>query len=114
MILGGIRAGWNGEQLRRAGTSAAAVMAHAYAPNQWVDSVGVSVARPTRVLVIGDDPSMQHMIMNYLEQQNMRVIAASQRQEAIRQFTASEPDVVILDLQLDQEDGIDLLRAGGA
>ena len=29
MILGGIRAaGWNGEQLRLAGTSAAAVMAH--------------------------------------------------------------------------------------
>jgi two-component system OmpR family response regulator len=81
-----------------------------YAPNQCVDSAGVSVARPRRVLVIDDDPSMQHMIMNYLEQQNMRVIAASQRQEAIRQFTASEPDVVILDLQLDQGDGLDLLR----
>ena len=75
-----------------------------YAPNQFVDSAGVSVARPTRVLVIDDDPSIQHMIMDYLEQQNMRVIAASQRQEAIRQFTASEPDVVILDRQLGQED----------
>src|ERR1700676_717768 len=81
-----------------------------YAPVQCVDSVGVSVARPTRVLVIDDDPSMQHGIVNYLEQQNMRVIATSQRQEAIRQFTASEPNVVILDLQLGQEDGLDLLR----
>ncbi len=80
-----------------------------YAPNQRVDKAGVSVARPTRVLVIDDDPSLQHMIMNYLEQQNMLVIAASQRQEAIRQLTASEPDVVILDLQLGQEDGLDLL-----
>ena len=67
--------------------------------NQCVDSAGVSVARDrTRVLVIDDDPSIQHIITNYLEQQNMRVIAASQRQEAIRQFTASEPDVVILDI----------------
>ena len=81
-----------------------------YAPNQFVDSAGVSVARPTRVLVIDDDPSIQHMIMDYLEQQNMRVIAASRRQEAIRQFTESEPYVVILDLQLGPEDGLDLLR----
>ena len=79
-----------------------------YAPNQCVDSAGVSVARPTRVLVIDDDPSMQHMIMNYLEQQNMRVVAASRRQEAIRQFTASEPDVVILDIG--QAEGLELLR----
>jgi aryl-alcohol dehydrogenase-like predicted oxidoreductase len=35
--------------------------------------------RPTRVLVIDDDPSMQHMIVNYLEQQNMRVIAAESK-----------------------------------
>ena len=81
-----------------------------YAPGQCVDSGGVSNARPTRVLVIDDDPSMQHMIVNYLEQQNMRVIAVSQRQEVLRQFTASEPNVVILDLQLGQEDGLHLLR----
>ena len=81
-----------------------------YAPIQFVDSAGAAVARPTRVLVIDDDPSMQHMIVDYLEQQNMRVIATAQRQEAIRQFTASEPHVVILDLHLGQEDGLDLLR----
>ena len=81
-----------------------------YAPVQCIDSTGVSVARPTRVLVIDDDPSMQDMIVNYLEQQNMRVIAASRQQEAMRQFTASEPNVVILDLYLGQEDGLDLLR----
>jgi DNA-binding response OmpR family regulator len=50
------------------------------------------------------------MIVNYFEQQDMRVIATSQRQEVIRQFTASEPNVVILDLHLGQEDDLDLLR----
>jgi two-component system OmpR family response regulator len=74
------------------------------------DGVSNSVANSTRVLVIDDDPSMQHMIVNYLEQHNMRVVAVSQRQEMIRQFTVGEPAVVILDLRLGQEDGLDLLR----
>jgi two-component system, OmpR family, response regulator len=67
-------------------------------------------ARMTRVLVIDDDPSMQHMIVNYLERQNLRVMAVSQKQEVMRQFAAGEPSVVILDLRLGQEDGLDLLR----
>src|SRR5580698_9759991 len=67
-------------------------------------------AGTTRVLVIDDDPSMQHMIVSYLERQNMREIAASQSQEVMRQFAAGEPSVVILDLRIGQEDGLDLLR----
>jgi two-component system, OmpR family, response regulator len=66
--------------------------------------------RPTRVLVIDDDPSMQHMLVDYLEHHNMRAVAASQRQEVMRQFATGEPSVVILDLRLGQEDGLDLLR----
>jgi two-component system OmpR family response regulator len=66
--------------------------------------------RPTRVLVVDDDPSTQHMLVDYLEQHNMRVVSASQRQEVTRQFAAAEPDVVILDLRLGQEDGLDMLR----
>jgi two-component system OmpR family response regulator len=80
-----------------------------YASNQCLGT-RVLVARPTRVLVVDDNSSMRHMIVNYLEQENMRVITASQRQEVIRQLTASEPSVAILDLQLGQEDGLDLLR----
>jgi two-component system OmpR family response regulator len=82
----------------------------AYVSSPYTESADSTVARPTRVLVVDDDPSMQHMIVSYLEQQNMRVISASQRQEVMRQFTAGEPSVVILDLRLGQEDGLDLLR----
>jgi two-component system, OmpR family, response regulator len=53
---------------------------------------------------------MKHMLVNYLEQHDMRVIAASLKQEVIRQFAVDEPSVVILDLRLGQEDGLDLLR----
>ena len=36
--------------------------------------------KPARVLVIEDDPSMKHMLVSYLEQHDMRVTSASQKQ----------------------------------
>jgi DNA-binding response OmpR family regulator len=66
--------------------------------------------RPTGVLVVDDDPSVQHMLMNYLEQHNMRVISALQSQEAARKLAMGEANMVLLDLQLGREDGLDLLR----
>ena len=68
-------------------------------------------SEPTRVLIIDDDLSMQHMLRNYLEQHDdMQVTTVSRRQEVKRQFAVREPDVVILDLRLGQEDGLDSLR----
>lgn len=67
-------------------------------------------SRQIRVLVVDDDPSMQRMLGDYLEQHNMRVIPARRGEEVARQFATDEPDVVILDLRLGQEDGLDLLR----
>jgi DNA-binding response OmpR family regulator len=66
--------------------------------------------RPLRILVVEDDPSMQRMLVNYLEQHNMLVASASHRQEVLRLLPSGEPNVVILDLRLGQEDGLDLLR----
>jgi two-component system, OmpR family, response regulator len=45
-----------------------------------------------------------------LEDHNMRGLSASGHQELVRHFAESELDLVILDLRLDQEDGLDLLR----
>ncbi len=68
------------------------------------------MSRPASVLVVDDDPSMQHMLVNYLEQHNMRVLHAAHRQDVARQFSLAEPSVVILDLRLGQDEGFDLLR----
>ena len=81
-----------------------------HAPHQYSVSTGPGTANPARVLVIDDDPTMQHMLVSYLEQHNMRVLSASQKQDATWQLIAREPSVVILDLRLGQEDGLDLLR----
>ncbi|MEJ0091907.1 MAG: response regulator [Methylocella sp.] len=71
-------------------------------PNQCAASM--------RVLVVDDDPAIRQLIVNYLEQHNLRVISASGRQDMIRHFAMGEPDLVVLDLRLGREDGLELLR----
>src|SRR5580700_4221226 len=63
-----------------------------------------------RILVVEDDHVMRRMVVDYLEDHNMRSLSASGRQEVMRYFAESEPNLVILDLRLGQEDGFDLLR----
>jgi two-component system, OmpR family, response regulator len=63
-----------------------------------------------QVLYIEDDLTARKVVGNYLEEQSLRVVCGSRRQDVTRQFTVSVPDLVILDLQLGQEDGLDLLR----
>jgi two-component system, OmpR family, response regulator len=50
------------------------------------------------------------MILNYFEENNIRTLLACGRQEMIRQLGSAEVNLVILDLRLGQEDGLDLLR----
>ena len=66
--------------------------------------------QPARIFVVEDDPVMLRMVGDYLEQHNMQVVSASGRQEMLQHFAVREPDLVILDLRLGQEEGFDLLR----
>jgi two-component system, OmpR family, response regulator len=70
-----------------------------------------SSAHAPRVLVVEDDHAMRRMVVDYLEDHSMRGLSASGRQELTRHFAAgNEPDLIVLDLRLDEEDGLDLLR----
>jgi len=66
--------------------------------------------RQATVLVVDDDPALQRMILDYFVDNNIRTLLASGRQEMVDQLAANEVDVVILDLRLGLEDGLDLLR----
>jgi two-component system, OmpR family, response regulator len=68
------------------------------------------VSQTARILVVDDDPAMRQMVVSYLEEQNMRAVPAAGKQELVRQLTSFEPSLVILDLRLGQDDGLDLLR----
>jgi DNA-binding response OmpR family regulator len=63
-----------------------------------------------RVLIVDDDIELRGMISGYLEQQNMRVLSANGVAEMSRHFLVCEPNLVLLDLRLGDEDGLDVLR----
>jgi two-component system OmpR family response regulator len=67
--------------------------------------------RPIQVLLIEDDRAICEMIENYLTERGMRVVTAGDRNSVERHFSSEEPDLVVLDLQLGRDDGLDLLRA---
>jgi two-component system, OmpR family, response regulator len=62
------------------------------------------------VLIVDDDIEFRGMVTSYLERQNMRVMSANGMAEASRHFSIREPSVVLLDLRLGDEDGLDVLR----
>jgi two-component system, OmpR family, response regulator len=70
----------------------------------------MSSTKIVRVLVVDDDPAMQRMIADYLTQHDLSVSLASDRQEMKRLLATAKFNIVILDLRLGNEDGLDLLR----
>jgi two-component system, OmpR family, response regulator len=66
--------------------------------------------RQATVLVVDDDPTIQTMILDYFTDNNIRTLLASGREEMLRQLGAQEVNVVILDLRLGVQDGLDVLR----
>src|SRR5215831_10925330 len=62
------------------------------------------------VLIVDDDPAIRKMITQYFEEQDMPVVAVAGRQELNQQLARGEPGLIVLDLRLGQEDGLDLLR----
>ena len=73
-------------------------------------SIRRSGDRQACVLVVEDDPALQRMILDYFVEHNIRTLVASGRREMVDQLGSTEVNLVILDLRLGQEDGLDLLR----
>ena len=69
-----------------------------------------SVNRQVCVLIVEDDPALQRMILNYFSENSIHTLVASGRQEMVQHLGRAEVNLVILDLRLGQEDGLDLLR----
>jgi two-component system, OmpR family, response regulator len=74
------------------------------------EDVSAACCQRAQILYIDDDPTLQQMVRNYLEGRNLLVVSGSGGRDVARQFGVGTPDLVILDLRLGQEDGLDLLR----
>jgi two-component system OmpR family response regulator len=66
------------------------------------------------VLVVDDDPAIRDVVGKYLESHNFRVSLAADGQAMRRVLSAHPVDLVILDLKLADENGLELMRGVGA
>jgi DNA-binding response OmpR family regulator len=66
--------------------------------------------RNYNILVVDDDPATRRMVTSYFEEHAVSASSAAGRQELIRHLAEGDPSLIILDLRLGREDGLDLLR----
>ncbi|CAA2156288.1 MULTISPECIES: response regulator [Methylobacterium] len=64
----------------------------------------------TRILLIEDDAGMQRIVSDHFADHDVDVTAATNRAEAERWLAEGDFDLVVLDLRLGSENGLDLLR----
>ena len=65
---------------------------------------------PSTVLVVDDEQTVRDTVALRLEQDGHRVVTAADGAEALRQFRAERPDLILLDLMLPELSGIEITR----
>ncbi|AOY69056.1 two-component response regulator VirG [Xanthomonas perforans] len=63
------------------------------------------------MLVVDDDQAMAHVVMGHIRSHGMEAFVATSSSEVAEALRRREPDILLLDLMLKHEDGLDLLRA---
>ena len=69
--------------------------------------------RPFKILIVDDEPQIRRFLRSGLSSQGYTTVEADSAASALRQFSAEDPDLLILDLGLPDQDGmavIDTLR----
>ena len=64
----------------------------------------------THVLAVDDDPSVRDLVTTYLGDHDMRVTAVPDEREMAKVLAREAVDLVLLDLRLKGEDGMDIAR----
>ena len=62
------------------------------------------------ILVVEDEPTLRETLVDALEADGFRVVAAADGREALTQFRGERPDLVLLDLMLPELSGIEVMR----
>lgn len=62
------------------------------------------------ILIADDDPHIREVVSFSLIKAGMKVIAASDGQEALDKFRSYEPDLIILDVGMPEKDGLEVCR----
>src|SRR5918911_5269253 len=62
------------------------------------------------ILVVEDEPTLRETLVDALEADGFRVVAAADGRSALTTFRAEQPDLVLLDLMLPELSGIEVCR----
>jgi type IV pilus assembly protein PilB len=73
-------------------------------------SAAAGTGRPSRVLVVDDDPAMTGVLRDILVEEQYQVTVASNGEEALSLDFNERPDLILTDLQMPGMDGLELLR----
>ncbi|KPK91534.1 MAG: Fis family transcriptional regulator [Deltaproteobacteria bacterium SM23_61] len=63
-----------------------------------------------RILVVDDDPSMRYSLNRMLEGQGLAVSLAKNGIEALEQFAQDQPDLVVMDIKMPGQSGLEVLK----
>jgi DNA-binding response OmpR family regulator len=63
-----------------------------------------------RILVVDDDRSIRHVLTRYLTLEHYDVFPAANAEDALASLRDDAPDLVLLDVMLGDDDGLDLLE----
>lgn len=67
-------------------------------------------AHPPHILVVDDDPALRELLLGYLGEAELRVSAVDNGRRLFEVFDQEAIDLVVLDLRLPGEDGLQLAR----
>jgi CheY-like chemotaxis protein len=70
-----------------------------------------SAQRPTRVLILDDDPTVIALVSRTLHGHEIECLAASHAGDVVRMAAQFKPDVIVLDVNLPQMDGFEVLAS---
>lgn len=65
---------------------------------------------PFKILVVDDDPQLQKALVDFLRLHSLAAMGASTKSEALWLFTAQKPDLILLDINLGDDNGLAILR----
>jgi two-component system KDP operon response regulator KdpE len=66
--------------------------------------------RPTKILVVDDEPAIRRFLRTSLTAQGYDVVEADTAATALSEAAREKPDVIVLDLGLPDQDGLDVVR----
>ncbi len=67
--------------------------------------------RPRRILIVDDDESVRSLLRNTLPEVEYEILEAADGGEALRQFRAEAPDLILLDWRMPEIGGSSVLDA---